>query len=67
MLPGHRQYQQELPASNHHILLLCLRNWYPGQVNVLHYSPDNGQTTSFGRKGVHLIGSLPHIEEAEKK
>lgn len=31
------------------------------QVNILHYGPDDGQTTGFRREGVNLIGALSHI------
>jgi hypothetical protein len=27
----------------------------------LHHGPNDGQTASFGRKGVNLIGALAHI------
>jgi hypothetical protein len=33
----------------------------PGHVYPLHHGPHNGQTTRFGREGINLIGSLPHI------
>jgi len=32
-----------------------------GQANILHHGPDDGQATRFGRKGVNVIGALPHI------
>ncbi len=31
------------------------------QVDILHHSPDNGQTGRLRRKGVNLIGALAHI------
>ena len=31
--------------------------------DILHDSPDNGQTTHFGSKGINLIGALSNITE----
>jgi len=31
------------------------------QADILHHRPDDRQTAGFGRKGVNLIGALPHI------
>jgi hypothetical protein len=31
--------------------------------DILHDSPDNGQTTHFGGKGINLIGALSNIAE----
>ena len=33
------------------------------QMDVLHHSPHDGQTTRLGRKGINLISPLPHIAE----
>ena len=38
-----------------------LRDGNLWQADVLHDRPDNGQATGFRRKGVNLIGALPHI------
>src|SRR5690242_12929308 len=31
------------------------------QADILHHRPDDRLTAGFGRKGVNLIGALPHI------
>jgi hypothetical protein len=33
----------------------------PWQADILHHRPDDRQAAGFGRKGVNLIGALPHI------
>ena len=33
------------------------------QADILHRSPDNGETTRLSREDVDLIGALPHIAE----
>jgi hypothetical protein len=38
-----------------------LRNGNLGQTDILHDSPDNGETTGFRGEGINLIGALPHI------
>ena len=38
-----------------------LRDRYPGQVDILHDRPDDGQTTGFCGEGINLIGSLANI------
>ncbi len=38
-----------------------LRDGYPGQVDVLHDSPHDGQATGFRREGVNLIGAQSNI------
>ena len=32
-----------------------------GQAHILHHGPHDGQAARFGREGVNLIGTLPHI------
>ena len=34
---------------------------YPGQVDILHYRPDDGQATGFRRESVNLISPLPNV------
>src|SRR5205823_13851577 len=38
-----------------------LRNGNLGQTDILHHSPDNGETTGFRGEGINLIGPLPDI------
>ena len=38
-----------------------LRNRNLGQTDILHDSPDNGETTGFRGEGINLIAALPHI------
>jgi len=33
------------------------------KADILHDSPDNGQTTHFSGKGINLIGALSNITE----
>lgn len=33
------------------------------QADILHRSPDNGETTRLSREDIDLIGALPHIAE----
>ena len=35
----------------------------PGQANILHHSPHDGQAAGFGREGIDLIGALGHIAQ----
>lgn len=32
----------------------------PGQANILHHRPHDGQATGFGRERIDLIGALAH-------
>jgi hypothetical protein len=44
------------------ILTPCLRDGYPGQMDILHHGPDDGETAGFRRVGVDLIRALPHVD-----
>src|SRR5205085_9430140 len=33
------------------------------ETDILHHSPDKGQTTHLSREGINLIGTLSHIAE----
>src|SRR5690348_3748069 len=43
--------------------VLSLENGYGMKPDILHDSPDNGQTAHLGGEGINLIGALAHIAE----
>jgi hypothetical protein len=69
----HRKKRKEHLLLNHPVRLVAatpraihaerLVGGNAWQVDILHHGPNNREARGFSRKGVNLIGPLPHIAE----